>query len=230
MNKRIFDTPWKIWNELWRWLAYPQVRLLFAFNGIPWERNWRFYGVPIIQKHRHSRITFGPGLRLRSSLRSNPLGPNHPVILTTWQPGAVLAVGANFGMTGGAICAAKAVIIGNNVAVGANSIIVDTDFHPLDPTQRKIRPAEAKTATVVIEDNAFIGMNCLILKGVTLGQGSLVGAGSVVTKDVPPGVIVAGNPARILKELSSQALLQDRIPIEAGGRQLEIDNRSIKTG
>lgn len=213
MNNQAWHTPWKIWNELWRWLAYPQVRLLFAVNRISWGHGWHFYGVPIIQKHRHSRMTFGSGLQLRSSLRSNPLGPNHPVILTTWWPGAVLEVGANFGMTGGVICAAKAVIIGNNVAVGANSTLIDTDFHPLDPAQRKMRPAEAKTATVVIEDDVFIGMNCLILKGVTLGRGSVVGAGSVVTKDVPPGVIVAGNPARIVQELTSQVLLQDRAPI-----------------
>lgn len=223
MDKRIFDTPWKIWNELRRWPAYPQVRLLFVVNGIPWGRNWRLYGVPIIQKHRHSRITFGSGLQLRSSLCSNPLGANHPVILTTWQPGAVLEAGINFRMTGGAICAAKAVIIGNNVAVGANSIIVDTDFHPLDSAQRKTRPAEGKTATVVIKDDVFIGMNCLILKGVTVGQGSVVGAGSVVTKDVPPGVIVAGNPARILHELPPQTLYLNQ-PSDMGVGQVEIDN------
>jgi len=143
-------------------------------------------------------MIFGDGLALRSSVHSNPLGPNHPVILCTWQTGAVLEVGANFGMTGGTLCAAECIKIGNNVAVGANSTIIDTDFHPLDPAERRLHPAEAHTAPIIIEDDVFIGMNCLILKGVRLGQGCVVGAGSVVTRDVPPKAIAAGNPARVV--------------------------------
>jgi acetyltransferase-like isoleucine patch superfamily enzyme len=201
MVSQVRDTPWKIWNEIWRWIAYPRVRLLFALNGIAWGSGWRVHGVPIIQKHRHSQMIFGPGLGLRSSVRSNPLGPNHPVVLTTWQAGAVLEIGANFAMTGGTICATKRIIIKNNVTVGANTTIADTDFHPLHPEVRRLHPQEAQTAPILIEDSVFIGTNCLILKGVTIGQGSVVGAGSVVTKDVPPNVIAAGNPARIVREL-----------------------------
>ena len=106
-------------------------------------------------------------------------------------------------MTGGTICAAERIIIGNNVAVGANTIITDTDFHPLDFKQRPLKSSEGKTASVVIEDDVFIGVNCMILKGVTIGQGSVVGAGSVVTNGVPPYAIVAGNPATFVRELQS---------------------------
>ncbi len=195
------DTPWKIWNELERWWTYPQARFQFALNGIAWGRGWRFYGLPIIQKHRHSTMTFGDGLQLRSAVRSNPLGPNHPVFLTTWQMGAILEIGYNFGMTGGTLCAAEKISIGHNVAIGANSTIADTDFHPLAFRQRDLTPENGQTAPIIIEDNVFIGMNCLILKGVTLGQGCVIGAGSVVTKSVPPNVIAAGNPAKIIKDL-----------------------------
>ena len=146
-------------------------------------------------------MIFGSGLNLRSSVVSNPLGPNHPVILCTWKPGSALQVGENFAMTGGSICAAERITIGNNVTVGANCTIVDTDFHPLSPELRRQRPQESVTAPIVIEDEAFIGMNCLILKGVTIGHGSVIGAGSVVTKDIPPGVIVGGNPACIIREI-----------------------------
>ena len=199
--KQVSDTPWKVWNALERWLAYPRARLVFAMNGIPWGRGWRLYGVPIVQKHRHSVIRLGPGLSLRSATCSNPLGANHPVILCTWQAGAVLEIRANFGMTGGTLCAAERIEIGDNVTVGANTTIIDTDFHPLEAQVRRLRPQDARTAPILIDDNVFIGMSCLILKGVTLGKDSVVGAGSVVTTSVPQGVVVAGNPARIIREL-----------------------------
>ena len=192
------DTPWKLNNNLFRWLLHPWIRILFFAKDISWGRGWRFYGIPILQKHRDSQMHFGDGFQLRSTIRSNPLGADHPVILCTWQVGAILKIGENFAMTGGSIIAAEKVIIGDNVSVGANTVIMDTDFHPLDADARRLDSTSAKTAPILIEDDVFIGMNCLILKGVTLGKGSVIGAGSVVTKDVPPFAIVAGNPARVI--------------------------------
>jgi acetyltransferase-like isoleucine patch superfamily enzyme len=198
---RALNTPWKVWNEIWRWLAYPWIRLLFAWNRLPWGSGWRFYGVPIIQKHRQSQMVLGADLQLRSSPRSNPLGPNRPVILATWKAGATLKIGDNFGMTGGTVCVAQKITIGSNVTVGANSTITDTDFHPLDPALRREHPAAGACGPVTIEDGVFIGMNCTILKGVTIGQNSIIGAGSVVTGDIPPNVIAGGVPARPLRSL-----------------------------
>jgi acetyltransferase-like isoleucine patch superfamily enzyme len=188
------QTPWKVWNVLGSFLSLPWVWWLMTVNGIPWQKRWSFYGAPIIQKHRLSKMLFGPGLCLRSSVRSNPLGPQHPVILCTMREGARIEIGENFGMTGGTICAATNIKIGNNVTVGANSSIVDTDFHPIHPERRLENPQDGRVAPVVIGDNVFIGMNCLILKGVIIGNNSIIGAGSVVTKDIPANTIVAGNP------------------------------------
>jgi len=196
-----FYAPWKISNQISRLAIYPIIRFVFLLNGIPWGFGWKFYGLPIIQKYRRSEMQFGAGLNLRSSARSNPLGPNHPVILCTWEAGATLEIGDYFAMTGGSICAAQKIVIGKNVAVGANSTIVDTDFHPLNSEFRHLHPQEGNAAPVHIEDNVFIGMNCLILKGVTIGYGSVIGAGSVVTRDVPPCSIVAGNPARVIRQV-----------------------------
>ncbi len=195
------NTPWKITNEVLRRLLFPYIRLFFAVNGIQWEHNWKILGVPIIQKHRLSQIRIGPGLWLRSTTRSNPLGPNHPVILCTWKSGAVIEIGKNFAMTGGALVAANRITIGNDVNLGANSTMIDTDFHPLDPIERRLNPQDAEAAPININDDVFIGMNCLILKGVTIGQNSIIGAGSVVSRDIPPGVIAAGNPAKIIKSI-----------------------------
>lgn len=196
------DTPWKLWNQLRRWLVYPQARLLIAFSGIAWGRNWSFYGLPIIQKHRQSVMKFGEGFSLRSSARSNPLAPNHPVVLSTLRAGAVLEIGRNFGMTGGSICAATRIAIGDNVAVGANCIITDTDFHPLHPRARLLEPQNGKSAPVTIGDNVFIGMNSIILKGVTIGANSVIGAGSVVSRNIPSNSIAAGNPAVVLRKFT----------------------------
>ncbi len=103
--------------------------------------------------------------------------------------------------------------IGDRVLISSNVHIHDTDGHPFDPavrflqtkailTQghpRQISGIEAKE--IIIHDDVWIGLNSVILKGVTIGEGAVVGAGSVVTKDVPPYTVVAGNPARIIREL-----------------------------
>jgi acetyltransferase-like isoleucine patch superfamily enzyme len=195
------QTPWKVFNELRRLGLLPWARLYFAAVGVPWGRGWRLYGLPIVQKYRPSTLIIGDGVELRSTPRSNPLGPAHPVILTTRRSGARLVIGANFGMTGGTICADESITLGDRVIVGANSTITDTDFHPLDLVQRRTDPLAGATCPVVIDDDVFIGMNCLILKGVTIGAGTIIGAGSVVTRSIEPGVIAAGNPARVIRPL-----------------------------
>ena len=196
-----FDTPWKIRNKLGSLALYPYLRLLFFVMDIPWGKGWHFFGAPVIQKHRQSVMRFGQGFSLRSTRQSNPLGANHPVILCTWQAGASLEIGNNFGMTGGALVVAERITIGNNVVVGANSTIIDTDFHPLDPILRQVSPQAAQTSPITIEDDVFIGMNCSILKGVTIGKSSVIGACSVVTRNVPGGLIVAGNPAKVVRAI-----------------------------
>ncbi|PYL65363.1 MAG: acyltransferase [Verrucomicrobia bacterium] len=103
--------------------------------------------------------------------------------------------------------------IGSHCLISWNVGIADSDFHPLEPTQRLIdaqalapffkdRPArpKLKTAPVRIADNVWIGMNAVILKGVTIGENSVVAAGSVVTKSIPTNTVVAGNPAVVVKQ------------------------------
>lgn len=198
---RHLDTPWKIWNEIGRLLVYAPAWAYFSMNGIAWNSRWKIYGLPIIQRHRRSRMDFGDHLQLRSWVGANPLGANRPVVLCTWQAGAVLEVGDHFGMTGGTICAAGSISIGNRVTVGANTTIVDSDFHPADATRRRISPQGTDPQPVTIEDEAFIGMSCVILKGVRIGKGSVIGAGSVVRRSIPAGVMASGNPARVVKAL-----------------------------
>lgn len=194
-------TPWKARNEIERLLLLPLAWLSLKGAGIKIGGGWKLYGLPIIQKHRDSSIIIGQNCHLRSTRRSNPLAPNHPCVFSTRRPDANLTIGNDFGMTGGAIVCEEKIIIGQRVTIGANSILTDTDFHPIDPVWRYQHPADGKTAPIFIEDDVFIGMQTLILKGVTIGKNSVIGAGSVVTKSIPAGVIAAGNPARVIREL-----------------------------
>jgi len=193
-------TPWKARNEIERLLLLPFAWLAWRLSGVSIDSGWLCYGLPIIQKHRRSTLTIGARASFRSTRRSNPLGPTHPCMLSTRRPDAMLTIGDDFGMTGGALVCEERINIGNRVWVGANTVISDTDFHPLDPAQRMSNPSAGATAPIVIHDDVFIGMQALILKGVTIGTGSVIGAGSVVTRDIPANVIAAGNPARVIKE------------------------------
>lgn len=201
MIKSAIDSPWRVLNEVRRWLAWPYIRLMFAINGIRWGRRWRIFGSPIIQRYRGSSIVLGDDLELRSWLSSNPLAPYHPVVLATRTSTAQIIVADHCGFTGSTIVAAEQVSIGRRVLLGANATITDTDFHPLRPRDRQIDILNGRHKPVKIEDDVFVGMNSLILKGVTIGRGSVIGAGSVVTRDVPANVVVAGNPAVVIHEL-----------------------------
>ena len=195
------DMPWLAGLELRRRLAWPLVRLQFAWHGIAWGQGWRLFGRPILQKHRGSQIEAGDRLTLRSWPRSNPLAPTHPVVLSTRSAEAEIVIGDDCGFTGATLVAASSIQIGDRVLVGGNASIVDTDFHPLSPEGRRKDINAGASRPIVIGDDVFIGMNSLLLKGVTLGDGCVVGAGSVVAQDVPPRTIVAGNPARVVSEV-----------------------------
>jgi len=197
--------PWTLWTELRRIATWPIIWLTFWRHGVQWGRRWRIFGRPIIQRHRGSTIDLGDGLALRSSLRSNPLSPYHPVVLSTRSTSAVISVGSDCGFTGATLVAEERIEIGNRVLIGANASLVDTNFHPLPPDRRRAAPNAGAHAPITVGDDVFIGMNSLILKGVTLGDGCVVGAGSVVSSDVPPYTVVAGNPATVVRELDPNA-------------------------
>ena len=197
--KDALATPWKASNELRRLGAVPWIRLAFSAHGVRWGRRWRIFGMPTLQLHRGSTLALGDGLELRSWPSSNPLTPNHPVVFATRTAEAVIRIGDDCGLTGATLVAAERIEIGDRVLVGANATIVDTDFHPLDPQRRRASINAGATAPVVIEDDVFIGMNAVVLKGVRLGAGCVVGASSVVSEDVAPGATVAGNPARVVR-------------------------------
>ncbi|WP_177217431.1 acyltransferase [Thermoflexibacter ruber] len=150
-----------------------------------------------------AEVKFGTGIRLISDSYFSEPGINHPVMIRLMNKNAKLTVGNNVGISGGGICVQTEVEIGNDVMLGANSFITDTDFHPVGPENRRRSREGVGTKKVTIEDNVFLGMNVIVLKGVTIGKNSIVGAGSVVATDIPPNQIWAGVPAKFVKEIKS---------------------------
>lgn len=111
------------------------------------------------------------------------------------DPGARMILGKNSGMSSVSITAAKEVIIGEGTLIGADCFITDTDFHIPIGNHRWGNDVLASAAPVHIGKGCFIGARSIILKGVTIGDGAVVAAGAIVTRDVPSEHLAAGNPA-----------------------------------
>lgn len=100
--------------------------------------------------------------------------------------------------------------IGADALIGSGVEILDSDFHELRPGRR--RGGVPQMAPVSLGENVFVGDGVRILKGVSVGAHSVIGAGSVLTRSIPEGVVAAGNPARVIRELEPQDLFAGRAP------------------
>lgn len=139
---------------------------------------------------------------INSSFTTNMLGLWQRTIIVARYGGSI-SIGDGFGISGSTIYSTDSIIIGRNATIGANCKIIDNDFHPLDTEYRRLNLNEEHTLRkpIIIGDNCFIGMNSIILKGTTLGNNVVVGAGSVVHGSFPDNCIIGGNPAKIIKPL-----------------------------
>jgi acetyltransferase-like isoleucine patch superfamily enzyme len=152
-------------------------------------------------------------LRRYRSEREIGLDIGDGVRVYTWtefsiEPEGAIVVGPRSVLVGGLFMCAERIEIGADAVISYDVTIADCDFHPIEPVARRndsvaISPdshlaqrAPLVTAPVVIEDGAWIGIGAVVLKGVRIGAGARVEAGAVVTRDVPPGATVVGNPAR----------------------------------
>lgn len=120
-----------------------------------------------------------------------------------------IRIGDNVGISQTTLIAHANIIIEDNVKIGGGTCIYTSDFHSLNKDYRRKSEEDyknRKTASVHIKEDVFIGARCLILKGVTIGEGSIIGAGSVVTKSIPPNEIWAGNPAKFIRSIQCQSI------------------------
>lgn len=169
-------------------LVYQVMRARVQLRGcdvVPWSVRLR--GHARVEKYS-GRIEIGEKVRME--------GRTVPIEMVAYR-GAHLTVGdGTFINYGASISAHSRVSIGRRCLIGNYVVIMDSDYHDLiDHTQ----PGEA--APIVIEDDVWIGVRATILKGVRIGRGSAIGAGAVVTSDIPAGSVAFGVPARVVRHL-----------------------------
>ncbi|MFN2464825.1 MAG: acyltransferase [Candidatus Dormibacteria bacterium] len=137
------------------------------------------------------RIVIGPGCNAWARAERN--------VLLTFSPQAEIRIGANVRLNGAGLQAASGITIGDNCILGSCTI-VDTDHHSVG-VDRRTSGAPPAVAPIRIGNNVWVAGMAAVLKGVTIGDDSVVAFGAVVAADVPAGVVVAGNPARVVKNL-----------------------------
>lgn len=166
-------------------------------QGIQLKKGSVFQGKMRFMKSRTGTIEIGEQCTFLSTHTSNLIGINRPCIFSALSSEAILKIGNNCGFSGTVIGCFSRITIGNNVRCGANTLITDSDWHQDDFRSGKAKPIELK-------DNVWLGEGVKVLKGVVIGENSIIGAGSVVTKDIPANVIAAGNPCKIIKPINNK--------------------------
>jgi acetyltransferase-like isoleucine patch superfamily enzyme len=176
---------------LWQWEA--------KLKGVQFQGTIVFQGRPFISVARGAKIVLGDGVRIASARRANPLGLAQPSVLRALAPQAQLVLGQGVGLSGAVLCAGNSIEIGQQTILGAGAMVLDTDMHaPVGDFDWRVEFV-ANSRPVKIGRGVFIGARAIILKGATIGDRALIGAGAVVTGDVPAGHLAVGNPARILR-------------------------------
>ena len=185
-------------------------KIYFFLNNIKYGKNFRVFNHLYLKIHVGALVQIGNNCTIMSGAGLNPLSRNIKTCIYVGKK-ATLKLGHDVGISSSTLWVKESVSIGNSVAIGADCIIMDTDAHNLD---WKIRCSEetneygesvdmvtAASAPIVIEDNVLVGARCIILKGVTIGARSIIGSGSIVTKDIPSDCIAAGNPCKVIKSI-----------------------------
>lgn len=175
------------------------TRIIITIYGVRISKDCRFIGLPRFYRTHGSSIAIDTGCTFNSTASWNLLGCYKQCIIATLTPVAEIKIGVNCGFSGTSIGSFESVEIGDNCIIGANTIITDSDWHCLKPNNRFT--GEIKTSPVIIKNNVFIGANSIILKGTTIGENTIIGAGSVVAGNIPSNVIAAGNPCKIIKQI-----------------------------
>lgn len=182
------------------------TKIRFWGNGVKLH-NFRTSGIPYIMVARGGHMKVGKNLAMNNGIKGNPIGCYERCTFFV-DHGATLEIGDNVGLSQTALISHCSIKIGHNVKIGGGVSVFTTDFHSLNPEQRRgLEDMKFRNcASVVIGNDVFIGARSIILKGVTIGDNSIVGAGSVVTKSIPANEIWAGNPAHFVRKIINKKI------------------------
>lgn len=176
-------------------------KLMLRVSGNNIGKNIVCNGLMNLRFHKTASIAIGDNVRFNNTFSSNPISSQMKSSIFVGKS-AELVIGYGSGFSGVNIYCKRRIVIGDFVKVGAGVKIYDTDFHSLNPTDRKDKVLDSentRTKHIVIGDNVFIGTMSVILKGVSIGKNAVIGAGSIVTTDIPENEIWAGSPARFIR-------------------------------
>ena len=174
-------------------------------SGVKVGRSVLFYGPPIVAKHSRSEVSIDDdSVTACSKSTRTALGVSHPVVLRTLKAGARLQIGKDTGISGGSICAATGITIGEGCLLGADCLTIETDFRQLSVERRRHSgvPEERRADEVTIGDGVFVGVRTIVLPDATIERGAVIEAGNTVRGAIPPGTVCAGAPARVLRAIS----------------------------
>ncbi|MDB5005921.1 MAG: acyltransferase [Mucilaginibacter sp.] len=180
-----------------------KAHLLFSLNGVHIGEGFSSKGSPLLDVSRKGKFNIGCNFNLNSGKHYNLIGGQYKCSFVV-GPQAELTIGDNVGMSNTAIVCHKKIIIANNVKIGGNVKVYDTDFHSLAVAERNHIPEiyNVKCAEVLISEGAFIGAHAIILKGTVIGKNCIIGAGSLISGHIPDNEIWAGNPAKFIKSVN----------------------------
>ena len=181
---------------------YPSTiynKIILKTRKVKVKPNLNIYGRLVVKGR--GEIQIGSNVTINSCRDANPRGGVLRTILFAKKNG-IIKIGSQCGISNTAICCLNSITIEEKVFIGSGCKIYDHDFHSVYLEKRlSIRDDDIKNAPVLIKRGAFIGAHSIILKGVTIGEESVIGAGSVVTKNIPDREVWAGNPAKFIKKL-----------------------------
>lgn len=189
----------KIFNKIKNMYNYIYNRVIFDINNVNYHKDINIKGRLFLTNE--GTINLDSNITFNSRFLSNPIGGNTFSSLVV-KKNAKLYIGNNTGISNSSIFCCNSIYIGHNVLIGGDCKIYDTDFHSIYYSDRQERPEVGViSAPVKICNGVFIGTGTIVLKGVTIGENSVIGAGSVVTKNIPPNEVWAGNPAKYIKSI-----------------------------
>ena len=178
-------------------------KVFMKFNKVQYGEHLNLIGLPVIFKQKSAELTIGNDCLIKSDFLSNLVGLYQRTIIVA-REGGKIHIGNNVGISGATIYSKASIDIGDYTNIGGNVKILDHDFHPIEAEARKMNNmAMVGKRPIIIGENVFVGCNSIILKGTEIGDNSVVGAGSVVSGKFPASVVIAGNPARIIKRLEN---------------------------